>query len=831
MSPFNTQQLATVPLSLFGGLIAETDPSDAPEGSSPLLQDVEFDVGSVRQRRGLAQILSTSGITNGAAVNTQTFVLQNQDVQTLAFMRGNTHQLSALAFEDVTNNPGILTLLANNFALYMKTAIFGGRAYMAFSDGSWGADVPLKYNGTTITRISQDGPGANATAADSATAGNVSAGLHQLVVMFLTADGYITRPSPFGSWTAAGSKKVSLTNLPIGPANVVARIVAFTAAGADFFFYIPVPTTGSTSGTVINDNVSTTATLDFTDTTLQAATSIDTAGNNLFALDTLGNCLGSFVYSNRTFFWGERNKIQNLLNPSFDGGFDNATNTTPLGWTQDTSGGAKVATQTGFAYQISVGGTIGTHYGQIHQPAAVDENNAPIFAPNTQYVFRAQILAIANQSVTAVLSSVSTGFSSSATLTVSAFVSGHVGYFTGTFNLATPAAIPSDLLLTVYANSNGTVTTVTLDEMEFYPVNNPFLGQQLRVSYANNPESFDGVTGIVGLAEAGNENIKRLFQIRETLYVQTDGAIYATSDNGLTEPSGWSIEKVSNTVGTVSAFSGVTGEEFDFSVHRTGLYVFTGGEPTKSNQEIFRSVSGISLSWEQINWSQSQTIWMANDIARRQIYVGAPITGSPNNIIFMMDYKELNSASQISSEGPVHTSYSGKVISWEPGRKWAPWNISALGGNMCQRPDGTFQLLLGVGGAWLQPTEGQYSDNGVAINSFYTTYGFPPEDFANQNPMLGMNRLLYSFVTMYVGGLGTLNITAFPSSLTNSLSATYALLLTTTDPGEDMEVPIRVAGERCFFRVGTNAVGSFWQLNKFTARMRSHPWSRIRHVN
>src|SRR5262249_20764132 len=67
---------------------------------------------------------------------------------------------------------------------------------------------------------------------------NIPAGVHQVCVIFQTRQGYLTQPGPAMSWTASGSKRVVLTNIPTGPSNVTARILCFTGAGGASFFYV-----------------------------------------------------------------------------------------------------------------------------------------------------------------------------------------------------------------------------------------------------------------------------------------------------------------------------------------------------------------------------------------------------------------------------------------------------------------------------------------------------------------------------------------------------------------------------------------------------------------
>ena len=81
---------------------------------------------------------------------------------------------------------------------------------------------------------------ASASGAGTATlTPQISAGVHQVAVLFKTRQGYLTQPSPPVSWTAAGGCRVVLGGIPLalGDQNVVARIVMFTASGGDSFFY------------------------------------------------------------------------------------------------------------------------------------------------------------------------------------------------------------------------------------------------------------------------------------------------------------------------------------------------------------------------------------------------------------------------------------------------------------------------------------------------------------------------------------------------------------------------------------------------------------------
>lgn len=180
------------------------------------------------------------------------------------------------------------------------------------------------------------------------TAQQIGSGTRQGAVMFLTRNGAITAPSAPVTFTIPeNSNYIYATSIPIGPPNVVGRIITFTEAGSNgvaggSFYYIPSPVQFTVNGQVflsssciINDNVTASAAFTFTDQVLLAATEIDVQGNNLFNQIELGNPAWNVSYAGRLMFGGCQAKIQNFTNLSFDGGYLNAAGTSnllPLGW-------------------------------------------------------------------------------------------------------------------------------------------------------------------------------------------------------------------------------------------------------------------------------------------------------------------------------------------------------------------------------------------------------------------------------------------------------------------------------------------------------------------
>ena len=371
------ETFSPLPLTIFGTWITLLDPSDAPPGMSPDLADVEFFPGGVRTRPGVVSQFAPLGGTpniNGL----KTYITTNL-VQRLLV-------LDSLGTMHKESSPGTLSVMAAGLApnLYFDSTTHFGREYMAFSDGLLGQDLPRQFDDTFFDRVSQVGPGEGAAVADSVNAGNISPGVHQCAVVFVTRQGYWTAPSPVTMWTAAGSKKVSVTNIPTGPSNVVERLLAFTAEGGASFYHVP-------ASMVLNDNTTTSLEVDFSDTILLSGMSMD----YLFAQIELPDQLGVIDYAERLFWWGERSKMSNWNNLSFDGGWDAAVSGRPLGWTLDPTsgaGGSRESTDViwGDAYRITGDGATLVR-GLISQNASVDTAGNPLFVKNTDYSVRARI--------------------------------------------------------------------------------------------------------------------------------------------------------------------------------------------------------------------------------------------------------------------------------------------------------------------------------------------------------------------------------------------------------------------------------------------------------
>jgi len=728
------------------------------------------------------------------------------------------------------------------------------------------------FNGTFLiasvpsaTTFTYANPGANSASGDGGAGASAnlqpqaSPGVHQLSVIFQTRQGFMTAPSPPVNWTTGGARRAVVTNIPTGPPNIVARILAFTGANGANFFYVPTNVPQSTA-MLINDNSTTSLTVDFSDAALLAGANVDELFNHL----ELGECAGVIDYSSRLFWWGERAKIDNFLNLTFDGGFD-PTNSYPLGWTRDATFGAGGAMSTnavwGCAYQITGPGSGGNaRRGMIAQSAFQDWESVAILRPATQYSARLRVQkgsALGPATLSLEIYSASLGSLAIINIANTALTTAYQEFILP-FSAATPAAIPSDCVLRLYATFSdmpATGESVFVDCIEIFPTAQPDNIAQVRASLASDPESYDSVTGILSVAEENGQAVRAAFRLREQLYLVKERSFYTTQDDGVNEPAKWTINEISDVVGTPSVNGVDTGEDWAVIAAREGLYLYDGSEPVKISQEI-------QPTWDQINWAYGHTLWVRVDTQTKRILCGVPLgSGATSpNVILMMDYRGLATGNAIISAAPIQFStLTKKTFFYGAARKWSPWNIAARSAALIERPNGTAQIFLGNAAAngkiYSQPA-GQLTDDGAAINSYYTSAFLLPADL-EADLQVRSHRKLFAYLTANIEGAGSLVLTAFRNA--PAFAQPLASLALSSPAARDLELPLNVTSERVAFQLGfppqpvppaaslppyapvfllpsspppaATTPGSWFRLRRLIPSLTQDPWAPVRGVN
>lgn len=703
--------------------------------------------------------------------------------------------------------------------------------------------------------------------------GQIGAGIRQAVTIFETRNGYLTAPSPpvtFG--TTDADNAFNVTNVVIGPDNVIARIIAFTPANSGQFFYIPndVTVTGlgqpqTYTATVIRDNINTQPLrpFNFTDAVLMAATAIDIQGNNLFNQIEVGASLAVVPYAGRNCYIGQNNKVQNFVNTTFDGGYlEQGQRKFPAGWTPDVSPNANGATVRkspvfGLSYYIQSDGSNAPSntYGAIHQSAFQDAYKVPILRPNTEYSVRIDARVPSGMNVSGQLFLDVVSYQNNLLIGSAGFPLSLMSPKFQTFvlplvpKMSMPLDPPTDMILRLYAVNLPAGADVEIDRFEVFPTRQPDLLTDVYLSYIDNLEAVDGVSGDIGVSVQNNQPVLGAFTQYDLLYFLKTGSMFSTSDSAEEEPANWKVREVSNVVGTIgihsydasSATGG--GEEWMITACRKGIYVFSGTEPVKISQEI-------QNVWEAINWEFGHTIIVRNDTAERRIMVqvplatpnpwlpDAPLNANPTtpNVMLACSYKELQTASALAERGPVKLSFSGRLISWDMSRKWSIWQIPSPYSDFVRRPDGNDAYFIGNGrlnSKVYMLDDNALSDDGDAINGLYTTYGMPAPEQAQQfGQMVGMYRKLYKYSSYNISGAGLLKLRALINNLNPAYPYTVPGGIRLTCPVDhNREIPFNLEGQRLYLEFSTNGPGDNFGLSEVVLSIVKSAWSTVRGVN
>lgn len=733
-----------------------------------------------------------------------------------------------------------------------------------YSDATWTTGtVGFIWEGTffvtavpsaTSFQYQQYGPNGATTAVGTVTPwGQAAPGIHQVRQSFLLADGTITAPSPPQQFIANGGQYLQVSNLAIGPSPaVVGRVLQFTGAGGAFFFHVPIPAQVNgivvSTSTQVNDNITTSVLLDFSDNTLYGTgaggaafgTADSIPGNNLAAQVVLGPAAGVFAYASRLLVWGERNKVQNLLNMGFDGGSLLGNISQPLGWTVNPTylgTGLLVASRLADAWQVTLGSSAAT-YGQISQSAYVDASGAPILLQNQTYNVRfwANLAGVATTpSVQVSVTSVLTGFSSTASIPITASANG--AYYQASLSAAMPSSIPSDLTIKVWAGGTSTANaTVTIDDLEFIYAQQPYLDNIARISYDDNFGAFDGETGKLGPKDDLSP-IRNFGVIRRTLYMVTGTGLHETQDNDQTEPSGWDVDQVADNCGAFSIASvgrnpqgiGSAGKTWMMWSGPDGAQVFFGEIPVKITQEI-------EPLWDAIPDAQAFQSWTKNDETNKRCYFGIPTVSGTSMYTVVLDYRNLNGET-IANNPPVHISFTGKMIASDLTRKWTTWTVPAYSGELlyhgATQPQITFGCTLPGGitaNAYTLNALKYHDDDFGIIPASYTTYFFVSHE-AEAALQVGSHRKVYTMAAAYITGVGTWTATPLMAAITNPQNTSQQWPLSLTQPF-DQDFGINVETTRCAFQIQaqplSNSQDSYFSIEKLVINLSKAPWAPVR---
>jgi len=208
--------------------------------------------------------------------------------------------------------------------------------------------------------------------------------------------------------------------------------------------------------------------------------------------------------------------------------------------------------------------------------------------------------------------------------------------------------------------------------------------------------------------------------------------------------------------------------------------------------------------WPQLNPAAALTAWALNDPSSRTIWFGLPLlpvsgTGGATapNIIYPVNYRELDSAEAIAASPPFHPSFAGRLIATDNTRKWTRWNLPINGAALMYRAPGVLSVVFfgGNGQAYgaaagygniytLNPAKLTDDDYG-RIFPYYVTAALPSID-QEQALQLDSGRKQVAYLSAMVAGTGNITVSLLCDNLQNPWALTGVRTLA-LNPKFDLE--------------------------------------------
>jgi len=662
-------------LRVFGGLCTFIDRLSLGLGQSPNCKNVSFFPGTVSSRYGyelFTQYRSAAITASSPIYSFKPFISKLGAKMILYLTSFGATSGTLTSWIHGAGTSSLMTDLGNDAILTLKGDSLFGKLYLAVNDGASGRMRAVATDGTTISEIAPDGPAWAIEIAKPAyrkeittkAGAGLSLGKHMFTWLFVTKSGYITRPGTGVEYivTNAAVAVLDVYGAPIGPTDTVARILALTAAGDTNFYYL--------EKTTIWDNTTRNFSVVVTDAEILNGEPV----RPYFTLHTPASPAGVISYADRLILWGcrEKSELSTVTYPnyatrgapniSFDGGFQTAGDefysagppsyALPGYWQVDASTYVG-ATFTGFApganqKTLVVNGfsTVGNNgyvnqksfdssylrTGQLLGLRVRAKRSAVVGAGAVRvYVDIYNAAGVLQQTIEQYLNS-STLTTNYKTLEVAgttiapmgqASVLGVTGYIS-VYVVHTTAFTPADA-----------TSFIEIDFIELVDLNDTSQQNVLRASWAGNAESFDLNTGLISVGPDDGEGLRDCFRLRDALYIAKERSLYVTKDTG-DEPYMWPVDLVDRMSGTPSPHGVGYGDGWVVIAARVGLVLFDGSSPQIISQEI-------TPTWNTINWTDPNFIWVVVDPATKQIHVGAKTTAGttdPCNLLLTLDYTE-----------------------------------------------------------------------------------------------------------------------------------------------------------------------------------------------
>jgi hypothetical protein len=165
-------------------------------------------------------------------------------------------------------------------------------------------------------------------------------------------------------------------------------------------------------------------------------------------------------------------------------------------------------------------------------------------------------------------------------------------------------------------------------------------------------------------------------------------------------------------------------------------------------------------------------------------------------------------------------------------RKWTIWQIPSPYMDFITRKNGIDAPLFicnGIDSSKVyELSQDQLSDDGVAIHSLYTTYGFVNAAKAATLPIFGFHTKRYTVFQVTGHGNGEMAVKIYPNSLDSRYPYQIPVGISLSNPeNDDFFRPVNYKAQRSFVEFSTNAVGSWFWVDKMLLTGKADPWSSL----
>lgn len=800
-------------LDNYGGLVSFVPKQDLDAGQAAQASNIEFVPGGCASRIGF-KVQSTipfDSVNASNAINT-IFGYPKQDGTRVRIVLSDVGTLYTEYPEGTL--AAVETHLGRN--MIMKGCALFNQAFLAFSDGLKGvARVRKLDQDGNLYPVAQQGISLNATFTATAGVGTVSTvGDHVAVLVIETTDGFITAPTTLQNAVIGAGQKYVWSAIPLGPANTKRRRFYLTPDGGSVTELYTHPALW------VNDNTTTTLTVDIDDTTLQNEGTLLTATERLRY--PLPPALGVTNYSGRLIAWGALNILPTYVsgdgitrygfgNLSFDGG---SIAGVPNGWTVSSAGGALVD-------NVTAPGC-GLNAWQITGTGAPGDTGKLVSAYNTlrtfdypfAKTFKARLRVKKSSTLTAGQLEVGLQGLGFSFRIQAADISTDWTWVEGTLLSTTAAAgYPLYFCLNQSGGNPPLNSLLTVGEIEIFDSKSPSQRSIVWASNLNDADGFDIAEGFQNVNVGDGQAVMTAWELNGSLYYGKERSLWSTIDNGDVF-SNWPINNVSYQTGVISVHGAAYGDRWMALASHDGLYFFQGGEPEKLSQEI-------QPEWDRINPSYYHLVWVAVDVRAKRIVVGAPLDlATTCSHMFVLDYVD----------GVPDGLHTNPMFSGGRGRKWSIWPVALKCGVYAERDNGSRTMMYGKdAGAGIASIVRQDSTGAQR----YDTFGADPVAIHSiyETAPLGapMGRSKFGFLAMKIRGQGTL-LTSLVRPGGTTVAMQSLTLSNTSD--HDLELQPDHDDTQIGLMYETNALtGDWFSLKRMALYAKDHPYAPIRGHN